>query len=177
MEEHNDSKLIEFWLTAEQYRKSREHIEPDQAPEHNLQDAMLIYDKLYLIQYILSGNRLVSCNCCRYISMQAPSDIALAEKERIALENAICREGGPLSTCFLRAQQAVLRRIEQVGSARSLDLDLFHPIAIQSVPFAEVLPRLPLVAPRTRPAVGAAAHGAQLRRAAAGQWLLPEGCV
>jgi len=87
LEAHNQRLVMEFWLAAINFSQavSRE-------TEECQNDAMVLYDK--------------------FLSMQAPSQLGLPSNIRLQVEDAICRPGGPDTTCFQPALSLVAAYLE-----------------------------------------------------------------
>jgi len=67
--------VMEFWLAAVNFSQAN-----SRGATECQSDAMVLYDK--------------------FLSMQAPSPLGLPSSVRLQVEDAICRPGGPDSTCF-----------------------------------------------------------------------------
>lgn len=48
----------------------------------------------------------------RYFSLQATQPVGFDDRVRFEVENNICREGGPLPTCFSSSQKIAYNRME-----------------------------------------------------------------
>ena len=73
MENQSKRLLMEFWLTATNFKQSSRS-------DSSQGDAMVLYEK--------------------YFSMQATSPLGFSDSVRLQIENNICSEGGPDSSCF-----------------------------------------------------------------------------
>lgn len=52
--------------------------------------------------------------CCRYFSLQASHPLGFDDKTRFEVEGNICREEGPLPSCFAKTHHIAFRTIEKV---------------------------------------------------------------
>jgi len=75
LEGHGQRVVMEFWLAAVNFSQAN-----SRGATECQNDAMVLYDK--------------------FLSMQAPSSLGLPSNVRLQVEDAICRPGGPDSTCF-----------------------------------------------------------------------------
>jgi len=75
LEGHSQRVVMEFWLAAMNFSQAN-----SRGATECQNDAMILYDK--------------------FLSMQAPSPLGLPSNVRLQVEDAICRPGGPDSTCF-----------------------------------------------------------------------------
>lgn len=75
LEGHGQRVVMEFWLAAMNFSQAN-----SRGATECQNDAMVLYDK--------------------FLSMQAPSPLGLPSNVRLQVEDAICRPGGPDSTCF-----------------------------------------------------------------------------
>merc|ERR1711936_428371 len=75
LEGHGQRVVMEFWLAAVNFSQAN-----SRGATECQNDAMVLYDK--------------------FLSMQAPSPLGLPSNVRLQVEDAICRPGGPDSTCF-----------------------------------------------------------------------------
>ena len=73
MENQSKRLLMEFWLTATNFSQSSRS-------DSSQGDAMVLYEK--------------------YFSMQATSPLGFSDSVRLQIENNICSDGGPDSSCF-----------------------------------------------------------------------------
>ena len=73
MENQSKRLLMEFWLTATNFQQSSRS-------DSSQGDAMVLYEKFF--------------------SMQASSPLGFSDSVRLQIENNICSEGGPDSSCF-----------------------------------------------------------------------------
>jgi len=75
LEGHGQRVVMEFWLAATNFSQAA-----TRGATECQNDAMVLYDK--------------------FLSMQAPTPLGLPSNVRLQIEDAICRPGGPDSTCF-----------------------------------------------------------------------------
>lgn len=67
--------------------------------------------------------------CCRYFSLQASHPLGFDDKTRFEVEGNICREEGPLPSCFAKTHHIAFRTIEKVFNKRYKDV-IFIQIAM-----------------------------------------------
>jgi len=86
LESEKRRAVIEFWLAATNFNQSL-------TSENSQGDAMILYDK--------------------YFSMQATSPLGFNDSIRLQIENNICTEGGPDSSCFYRPLEIIVKYLEK----------------------------------------------------------------
>lgn len=79
MEQEGHRHLLEFWMMADNFSRQLTNQESYNATQAQ-DDAMVLYDK--------------------YFSLQATCPLGFGDRIRFKVEEGICREGGPLPTCF-----------------------------------------------------------------------------
>lgn len=92
MEQERSRHLVDFLLMADNFRN---HLlaEGSYNPTQAQDDAMVIYDK--------------------YFSLQATSPLGFSDAVRLEVEQNICREGGPLPSCFEKPVMVLLQYLEK----------------------------------------------------------------
>lgn len=86
LESQGRRSVIEFWLAANNFQQST-------SASTSQEDAMVLYDK--------------------YFSMQAPNPLGFSDEVRLHIENNICTDGGPDSSCFHWPLEITVRYLEQ----------------------------------------------------------------
>jgi A-kinase anchor protein 10 len=94
LEQEGDVHNLEFWLTAD-----------------SIQEQLL--DQMRRGTYVADA-AVTDCMVLysRYFSLQATHPLSFGDHIRIDLEVNICREGGPLPSCFSAAQKIAFKRME-----------------------------------------------------------------
>ncbi|XP_065830797.1 A-kinase anchor protein 10, mitochondrial-like [Oscarella lobularis] len=93
LERESDTGFLEFWLTAEHVQEQL--LDQIKVGTYNADEAVsdcILYDK--------------------YFSLQATQPVGFDDRVRFEVENNICREGGPLPTCFSSSQKIAYNRME-----------------------------------------------------------------
>ena len=68
----------------------------------------------FIEQSVTSIDNVLSNCCFRYFSLQATHPLNFRDHIRIDLEVNICREGGPLPSCFNAAQKIAFEQMEVI---------------------------------------------------------------
>jgi len=108
MEAEGQRPLIEFWMAANNFQHSflQGPYDDRRGSGETTHDAMILYDKFF--------------------SMQATSPLGFDDKVRLAIENNICQETGPVMDCFVRPMEIIVEYLEARYLHKFLNSKLFH---------------------------------------------------
>lgn len=124
MELENKRELLDFWMTAVNYKQNLLEKSVSVDPTEAQTDALIIYDKydqklysifitmIIIVDFFIYKNVFLS----RYFSLQATMPLGFSDKMRFQVEQNICREGGdgPQPDCFDRPCTVVYNFLSKV---------------------------------------------------------------
>ena len=107
MELENKRELLDFWMTAVNYKQNLLEKTSRVSPTEAQIDALIIYDK--------------------YFSLQATMPLGFSDKIRFHVEQNICREGdgGPQPDCFDRPCIIVYNFLSKVKKSKTCSVIRF----------------------------------------------------
>ncbi|XP_071493415.1 A-kinase anchor protein 10, mitochondrial-like [Diadema antillarum] len=106
LEQENAVHLLQFWLAGENFQQHLLSQQGQYDPVEAQSDAMVLYDK--------------------YFSLQATNPIGFDDNIRFEVESNICREGGPLPTCFAAPMRQAYTTLETMYFQGFLQSDLYY---------------------------------------------------
>ncbi|XP_054749210.2 A-kinase anchor protein 10, mitochondrial-like [Lytechinus pictus] len=106
LEQENAVHLLQFWLAGENFQQHLLSQQGQYDPMEAQNDAMVLYDK--------------------YFSLQATSPLGFDDKIRFEVESNICREGGPLATCFSTPMRQTYTTLETMHFPGFLRSELYY---------------------------------------------------
>ncbi|XP_046389808.1 A-kinase anchor protein 10, mitochondrial isoform X2 [Ischnura elegans] len=112
-QEGKQGLLLEFWLAANNFQLQLAEQNGCYNPDEAQDDAIILYDK--------------------YFSLQATNPLGVSAAVRLEVEQNICREGGPLPTCFNKPMAIVHRALERRHLAAFLSSQLFYQLLSELV--------------------------------------------
>ncbi|XP_071446597.1 A-kinase anchor protein 10, mitochondrial [Hetaerina americana] len=112
-QEGKQGLLLEFWLAANNFQQQLAEQNGCYNPIEAQDDAIILYDK--------------------YFSLQATRPLGLGAAVRLEVEQNICREGGPLPTCFNKPMAIVHRALERRHLTAFLSSQLFYQLLSELV--------------------------------------------
>ncbi|XP_042227147.1 A-kinase anchor protein 10, mitochondrial-like [Homarus americanus] len=93
VEQEGGRSILQFWVAASNFRQQLMEQADISDPKQAQADAMILYDK--------------------YFSLQAMCPLGFSDRLRFIVEGNICREEGPLPSCFDLPLRVVLHRLER----------------------------------------------------------------
>jgi len=114
LESQGRRSVIEFWLAASNFQQSSNSA-------NSQGDAMVLYDK--------------------YFSMQAVSPLGFSDEVRLQIENNICMEGGPDSSCFRWPLEITVMYMEQTYLQKFLASHLYRNYIKELIGTIQASPR------------------------------------
>ncbi|XP_059144716.1 A-kinase anchor protein 10, mitochondrial-like isoform X2 [Physella acuta] len=132
IEQEGASDLMQLWLAADNFQQQLTITGGQYDGEQAQVDAMVIYD--------------------RYFSLQATHPVGFDDKLRFEIEGNICREGGPLPDCFVKAKNIVLKILEKMYFSNYLKSQVYYRYLsdlISTVQMSEDMPTKPYKHKRT----------------------------
>ncbi|XP_064208361.1 A-kinase anchor protein 10, mitochondrial isoform X3 [Anguilla rostrata] len=106
MEKEEAVNILQFWLAADNFQDQLAAKKGQYDGQEAQNDAMILYDK--------------------YFSLQATNPLGFDDLVRLEIESNICREGGPLPTCFTTPLRQAWTTMEKVYMPGFLSSNLYY---------------------------------------------------
>lgn len=106
MEKEDAVNILQFWLAADNFQSQLAAKKGQYDGQEAQSDAMILYDK--------------------YFSLQATHPLGFDDVVRLEIESNICREGGPLPTCFTTPLRQAWTTMEKVFLPGFLSSSLYY---------------------------------------------------
>ncbi|XP_044286169.1 A-kinase anchor protein 10, mitochondrial isoform X1 [Varanus komodoensis] len=106
MEKEDAVNILQFWLAADNFQSQLAAKEGQYDGQEAQNDAMILYDK--------------------YFSLQATHPLGFDDSVRLEIESNICREGGPLPSCFTTPLRQAWTTMEKVFLPGFLSSNLYY---------------------------------------------------
>ncbi|XP_037543380.1 A-kinase anchor protein 10, mitochondrial [Nematolebias whitei] len=106
MEKEEAMNVLQFWLAADNFQNQLAAKKGQYDGQEAQNDAMILYDK--------------------YFSLQATNPLGFGDSVRMEIESNICREGGPLPTCFTTPLRQAWTTMEKVYLPGFLSSNLYY---------------------------------------------------
>ncbi|XP_074045334.1 A-kinase anchor protein 10, mitochondrial isoform X2 [Macrotis lagotis] len=106
MEKEDAVNILQFWLAADNFQSQLAAKKGQYDGQEAQNDAMILYDK--------------------YFSLQATHPLGFDDFVRLEIESNICREGGPLPSCFTTPLRQAWTTMEKVFLPGFLSSNLYY---------------------------------------------------
>lgn len=123
MEQEGGSDLLQFWLATDNFQQHLLSCDGHYDGMQAQSDAMVIYDK--------------------YFSLQASHPLGFDDKTRFEVEGNICREEGPLPSCFAKTHHIAFRTIEKSYFPSFLQSEMYYKYLSELVSTVTIATDLP----------------------------------